>query len=101
MNEPYIICDTYGKVVGITPSHTLKHMNDPYITGLKQYWILPGGYSETRQSLSIPAYHRDDVDHLLQQLRELADKWEAFTWEPYRNPAIKLRAILNSAAGQL
>ena len=34
---------------------------------LKLYWILPGGYSETRESLSIPAYHRDDVDAVISE----------------------------------
>ena len=48
---------------------------------LKLYWILPGGYSDTRESLSIPAYHRDDVDAVLdeyaareQRLKEWIDK---------------------------
>ena len=36
---------------------------------LKLYWILPGGYSDTRKSLSIPAYHRDYVNAVLAKMK--------------------------------
>lgn len=36
---------------------------------LKLYWILPGGYSDTRESLSIPAYHRDNVNAVIAKMK--------------------------------